>query len=150
MGGIGYVARILKTKIDDYITALVQSRINYSAPAQMYSPPGDDSPPLPDDKAFIVKKDGSGRFVVLGTLAVSGGAEAGEKILFSRDSDGATKAKIYLKADGTISVNGGSTKTARNGDPVQVTIPANSFIVSVSGGKRSASGWCFESFAGNC
>lgn len=106
MGGIGKVAKIIKTQIENFIIATVQARIDSPVPAPMYSPPGDDSPPLADDKAFIVKKDGAGLYVVLGTLMVSEGANPGEKILFSRDSYGVTQAKIYLKNDGTIEING--------------------------------------------
>lgn len=137
MGGIANVVKILKTKIENFVIATVQARINYTPGATLFSPSGDDSPPLPDDKALIVQKDGSGKYAVIGTLNISQGADAGEKILYSRDSDGAVQAKIHLKADGTISINGGSTKTARDGDPVTVTIPAGSFIVSVSGGSGS-------------
>ena len=41
--------------------------------------------------------------------------------------------KIEFTASGTI-INDGTAKTARDGDSVTVTIPANTFIVSVSGG----------------
>lgn len=41
--------------------------------------------------------------------------------------------KIEFTSSGTI-INDGTAKTARDGDSVTVTIPANTFIVSVSGG----------------
>jgi hypothetical protein len=67
---------------------------------------GDDSPPLPEDRVFIVKKDGSGEYAIVGVLAKSQGAEPGEKKLYSRDANGNTKGLIYIKKDGTIELNG--------------------------------------------
>lgn len=131
---MGSIGKIISTKISDFIIYTLESRLGYKIEAASYSPAGIDAPGLPDDKAFIVKKDGSGKYVALGTLNVSQGAEAGELILYSRDSDGENQAKIYLKKDGKVSINDGSTEAARNGDAVQVTIPAGTFIVSVSGG----------------
>ena len=72
-------------------------------------------------------------------VAVSDGSEfdnslvEGDRLLYSKD-----RAAIYkIGADGKHYFNDGSIEAARNGDAVQVTIPALTFIVSVSGGSGS-------------
>lgn len=47
---------------------------------------------------------------------------------------GAGTDSIEVQADGTVVVNGGSSRVARSGDPVKVTIPINTFLVAATGG----------------
>lgn len=58
----------------------------------------------------------------------------GETMLYSTDDEGNIKSKVYLDKDGVFTFNDGDKEAARNGDKVTVTIPAGTFIVSVSGG----------------
>jgi hypothetical protein len=131
---MGSIGKIISTKIEDFIIYTVQKRLGFPLELTAFSPSGDDSPALPDDKHFMVESDESGRYVSIGNLMISQGAKAGEKILYSRDSEGAIKSKLYLKADGTFSFNDGTIEAARNGDKVSVTIPAGTFLVAAQAG----------------
>ena len=58
----------------------------------------------------------------------------GDTKVYSTDADGAEQAKHYLDDGGIHTFNDGTLESARNTDPVKVTIPIGTFIVSVSGG----------------
>ena len=103
---MGRIGRWLSSKIETYITGIIESRIQERIQSLLFAPSGDDSPPLPEDKVLLIKIEGSGKHIVSGVLCSSQGAEKGEKKLFSRDSNGNVKATIYLKSDGTIEING--------------------------------------------
>jgi hypothetical protein len=103
---MGRIARWIRAKIDKYITGIIVSRVNNEIQALLFGISGDDSPPLPEDRLFIVKKEGTGEYSIVGVLAESQGAEPGEKKLYSRDSNGEKKALIFLKKDGIIELNG--------------------------------------------
>lgn len=100
------IGRWLSSKINTYITGIIESRINERIQSLLYAPSGDDSPPLPGDRILIFKVDGTGNYAISGILTKSQGAEPGEKKLYSRDSNGDVQAVIYLKGDGTIEING--------------------------------------------
>ena len=110
---MGRIADLIRTRINNYITGIVTSRVKSEISALLFTVSGDDSPPLPDDKVFIVKKDGSGDYAIVGVLAMSQGAVPGEKKLYSRDSEGNLKSLIYIKKDGTIEINGNADNAVR-------------------------------------
>ncbi|GAG06440.1 unnamed protein product, partial [marine sediment metagenome] len=92
-------------KIEDFIINTIEKRLNYNITANTYGPAGDDSPGLSDDRVFLASIDQSqGKMVVLGHLSVTQGAEPGEKIIYSRDDDGNTVAKIYFQKDGKLTI----------------------------------------------
>lgn len=99
---MGRIARLIKTEIEKFIVQTVESYFGANVTAETFAPSGDDSPPLPDDRVVLVQTDGTGNFVAVGVLSVSQGAKPGERILYSRDSDGAVKAAIRLLNDGKI------------------------------------------------
>lgn len=101
---MGVIANLISTKIEDFILNTVEKRTGFPVKGFSYAPPGDDSPGLPEDRHYIAKKDGQGNIVVIGTLVVSQGAKEGEKILYSRNSDGDTVAKIYFQNDGKLTI----------------------------------------------
>jgi len=103
---MGRIGRWIASKINTYITGTIESLVSERVQAMLYGQSGDDSPPLPDDRVLIVSVDGSGRYVITGVLSESQGAEPGEKILYSRDSNGTVKATISFKSDGTLEING--------------------------------------------
>ena len=103
---MGRIGRWLSSKIETYITGIIESRIQERIQSPLYAPSGDDSPPLPEDRVLLIKIDGSGKNIVAGVLSESQGAEPGEKKLYSRDNNGDAQAIIYLKSDGTIEING--------------------------------------------
>lgn len=103
---MGRVARWISSKIETYIEGIIESRINERIKTILYGVSGDDSPPLPNDRVLIVEKNGTGSYVACGVLVLSQGAEPGEKILYSRDSNGAVKSTIKLLSTGIIEING--------------------------------------------
>ena len=110
---MGNIVKIISTKIENYVISTVKKRIGFPTEHFHFSQSGDDSPPLPDDKAFIIKKDGTGNYIVMGNLMISQGAKIGEKILYSRDSDGNIKSKLYLNNAGEFIFNDGSDNAVR-------------------------------------
>jgi len=103
---MGRIGRWLSSVIETFITGTIESRINERIQSVLYGISGDDSPPLPEDRVLLIKIDGSGKCIVSGVLCLSQGAEPGEKIIYSRDSNGDVQSTIYLKSDGTIEING--------------------------------------------
>jgi len=110
---MGRIARWIRSQIDKYIIGVVESRLNTTIQAFLYGSPGDDSPPLPEDRVLIIKIDGSGKYAIAGTLVLSQGAEPGERKLYSRDNEGNLKSLIYLKNDGTMELNGNTDFAVR-------------------------------------
>lgn len=137
---MGIIARLLQTAIDDYVTATVERVVNANIDALLFSPSGDDSPPLPDDRILLIKVDGQGEYSACGVLNKSQGAKPGERIMFSRDTSGKLAAAVKLLNDGsvdisgkTVKINNGGKKAARKDDKVQVVIPAGTVVIAVAG-----------------
>lgn len=103
---MGRIARWLSSKIETYITGIVESRIQERIQTLLFGSSGDDSPPLPEDRVLLIRIEGTGNNIVSGVICESQGAEPGEKKLYSRDDDGVVQATVYLKSDGTIEING--------------------------------------------
>ena len=147
---MGRVGRLIKTEIEKFIVQTVESYCGKNQLCKQFGASGEDAPPLPEDRVLLVKVDGSGRYVSAGVLSVSQGAKPGEKILYSRNADNEVMALIKMLQDGVIKIEaaadvtvdsdakimlqGGGKAAARKGDKVKVTIPAGSFITTVSGG----------------
>lgn len=74
--------------------------------AEHFSTPGDDSHPLPNDYAVLVPVQQTGRVAAVGYIdpANEQAAAAGERRLYSRDSDGNIVATIWIKNDGEVLV----------------------------------------------
>lgn len=99
--------------------------------AQHFADPGDDSHPLADDLVVTVSSGGREHAVAYADLVNEPMSGPGEKRIYSRDSDGALVASIWLKADGTVVItnaDGGSFEMASGGD---VTI--NGVVIDTSG-----------------
>lgn len=103
---MGKIARWIRTKINDFVYGIIEDKINHTITSLLFSSSGDDSPPLPEDRVLIVKKEGSGEYAIVGVLCKSQGAEPGEKKLYSRDENGNLKGLIYIMKDGIIELNG--------------------------------------------
>jgi hypothetical protein len=138
--GLARLGKVINHAIDKFIGIIIETRKNYNQSVFLLGASGDDSPPCKNDKVIIIKIDGTGNFIGAGVLTESQGAKPGEKILFSRNADGTVAAIIKLLNDGTVDfdgerivLNGGGKKSARKGDKVKVTIPKDTFIVSVTG-----------------
>lgn len=81
-------ASYLRVKLDPIDTVMVPS----------FDDSGDDSPPLPGDKA-VCDDDHCFGFADVRNAGV---ALPGEKRLYARDEDGAVVGAVYLKRDGTL------------------------------------------------
>jgi hypothetical protein len=89
-------------------------------------PPGDDSPPLPGDLAYLGDDAGAGAAQALGYQdpETPGEAEPGEKRLYSRSGPGVVAASVFLKRDGAIvieSTGGASLTLAADGSALIAT-----------------------------
>ncbi len=87
--------------------------------AEHYAPTGVDAVPLEGDTAVTAPGTGNGRWVVMGYMDTknAGTAGPGEFRIYSRNSDGAIQATIWLKSDGSVVTNGVMTVDA-NGNMV--------------------------------
>ena len=101
---MGRIGKHLKAEIKEFIEQTVETRLNYRQSALTFTPSGDDSPPLENDRIILVSIDGNGKFAAVGVLTVSQGAKPGEKILYSRNSDGEVQAVLSLLNDGKVTL----------------------------------------------
>lgn len=114
---MGRIGKLVKTEIEKFIVATVETRFKFNQTADFYAASGDDAPPLEKDRIALIGVDGTGNFAAVGVLMVSQGAEPGERILYSRNSDGDVKAVLKLLGDGTIeAVAPGDIKVSTDGD----------------------------------
>ncbi len=99
---MGRIGKLIKTEIEKFIIATVETRYKFNQTADFYAASGDDAPPLENDRIALIDIDGTGNFAAIGVLMVSQGANPGERILYSRNSDGEVQAVLKLLGDGTI------------------------------------------------
>jgi hypothetical protein len=102
---VGIISRVIKHEIDKYVKITSEARKDNNEEALLYTPAGDDSLPLPDERLILIKVDGNGKYVVAGVLTPSQGAKPGEKYLFGRDPDGKVTSLIKMLNDGTVNVS---------------------------------------------
>ncbi|MCL2138215.1 MAG: hypothetical protein FWH41_01635 [Treponema sp.] len=137
----GRIGKVINHHIEKAVELIAETRKGYNQKGILFNSSGEDSPPIKNDKLALLKIDGTGKYAVVGIFNETQGAKPGEKIFFARDENGNIKSKLSMLGNGTIEVegkelllNGEGEKAARNGDSVKIKIPANTFIVSVSGG----------------
>lgn len=100
----------------------------------LFRPPGDDSRPLPGD--FVASSShpgGEGQAVVgFADYVNASVAKDGEVRRYSRDSEGAVKAELHLKADGELVLKNGAVELTlgASGD-VSISVPSGSLSLSV-------------------
>lgn len=110
---MGRIGKLIKTEIEKFIIATVETRFKYNQTADFYAASGDDAPPLEKDRIALVGIDGTGNFAAIGVLMVSQGAKPGERILYSRDKDGTPQAVLKLLGDGKLeAVSPGGVKVS--------------------------------------
>jgi hypothetical protein len=102
---VGIIARKIKEEIGKFIQLVTEHRKDFRQNALLYTPAGDDSVPLNEERLILVKVDGTGRYVAVGTLTPSQGAKPGEKIFFGRDAQGKIVSKIKMLNDGLFSLD---------------------------------------------
>jgi selenophosphate synthetase-related protein len=100
--GIGRIGKVLNHAIKYLIEIVAETYKGFNQKGILYNSSGDDSPPVKDDKVFLVKADGTGKYIIVGVLTQSQGAKPGEKILFARDESGKIKSKLSMLGEGSI------------------------------------------------
>lgn len=107
MGLIGRVTQFVRGRVS-------QVEVDPGAPVAPFtsdyaSAPGDDSPPLEGDWVLVVPGGGGGRSVAVGyaDTANAGTAAPGEKRLTARDSGGAIVIAVWLRGDGSLTIDNG-------------------------------------------
>ena len=99
---MGVIARAIKYAAQKFVTITGETRKDFNVNTLLYTPAGDDSIPLPDERLVLVKVDGTGKYVTVGVLTASQGAKPGEKILFARDNAGKVVSKLTFLGDGRV------------------------------------------------
>ena len=107
--------------------------------AEHFAPTGDDSPPLPGDYAATVPGSGKGGLQVTGYSDPDNTrvAAAGEKRIYSRDSDGNVIGWIWIKGDGAIE-GGNDNATVTISPDGTVTIDAPEVRLGTAAGRQVA------------
>lgn len=155
------IARLLQTENgdDEEIVQTVEAHYGENKFCDQYSSSGDDAPPLPEDRVVLVDIEGTGNHVAVGVLSKSQGAKPGEKIIYSRNSDGDVVAKIHLTNDGAVIVEGEKDLDLKVKGDVKISVDGNAEIkatnvtltgnVKVTGGTFEAGGTATPSGSGS-
>lgn len=99
---MGRIGKLIKTQIEKFIIATVETRFKFNQTCDFYASSGDDAPPIENDRIAVMGVDGTGNFVAIGVLMKSQGAKPGERFIYSQNDKGELKAIIKLLGDGKI------------------------------------------------
>jgi ribosomal protein L18E len=91
--------------MEKYVKITSEARKNNNEEALLYTPAGDDSIPVKDERLILIKIDGNGKYIIAGVLTPSQGAKPGEKIFFAREPDGDIVSKISMLNDGSVTLD---------------------------------------------
>lgn len=117
----GFIGKIIKSVIKDSLREItLEPYSNYSVESKQVSPAGVDCAPLSIDQGFASEIKGSaGKSVQIGVYPEPL-AEPGEIRLYSRDESGVQQAEIFIKVDGTITVNSNKAVIVNSVDPIEL------------------------------
>jgi hypothetical protein len=101
MGVTGRIGKVLYHNIEKIVELVTETYKGFNQNGILYNSSGEDSPPVKGDRVFLVKTDGTGKYIIVGVLMQSQGAKPGEKIFFARDEDGKIKSKLSMLGDGS-------------------------------------------------
>lgn len=117
MGALGKVLQAIKETKRDVTVRVIKAtmRAGENVLAELFAPAGDDSPPLPGDMGFFADNSQTGGRSCLGAIDQVNEplAAPGERRLYARDANGAPVVVIWLKADGTLELNGDADNAVR-------------------------------------
>jgi hypothetical protein len=102
---VGIIGRVLKHNIGKLVEIITETRKDFNQNSLLYTPAGDDSIPLEDERLILIKVNGNGKYIACGVLTPSQGAKPGEKYLFGRDTDGKVTSLIKMLNDGTVDIS---------------------------------------------
>lgn len=99
--------------------------------ASQFAPAGDDSAPLKSDKLLLVEVPKSGVFCIVGYADTINTPEAlaGERKLYARNAGGTIMCSLWLKADGSVHIEGAGSIVMEAGGNVVI----NGVTISPSG-----------------
>lgn len=104
--------------------------------SDIYSAPGDDSRPLPDDWVYLGETETQGGTAAVGFLDPENPQKsaAGEKRIYARDDSGSEVVELHLKNNGsaTLSNENGFTRLSPDGSGV-ISSPQGDFEVKADG-----------------
>jgi hypothetical protein len=92
----------------------------YTDVSNQILPPGIDSSPVENDQGVSIVIDGNAGKSVLVGVYPDLLAEKGETRIYSRDADGIQVAEIFLKKDGTITVDSDKKVIVNSIDPIEL------------------------------
>jgi hypothetical protein len=149
--GIGFniIGRKVGEEIKKFIQVVFEARKDDNRNALLYTPAGDDSIPLDDERLILLKVDGQGKYIAAGVLTPSQGAKPGEKIFFARDLDGAVVSKLSMLHEGHVDYTQDGNFTGNIEKNAELTVVGNASI-AVGGDKdEGVEGSRTESVGGN-
>ena len=105
--------------------------------ADLASPPGEDSEPLPGDAVALAEGSGAGELVAVGVLDTANELKAagGEVRRYARDESGAPVAEIWIKATGDIAIT-----AIKSGANIEISTVESGGKVTINGVEIDADG----------
>jgi len=137
---MGIIARCIKYAAEKLVTLTGETVKDFNINTLLYTPAGDDSIPLPDERLLLVKVDGTGKHVTAGVLTPSQGAKPGEKILFARDNDGNVVSKLSFLEDGTVKLEAEKDFIKTIKGDAEITVHKNVTITGTGDIRQDAKG----------
>lgn len=105
--------------------------------AKQYAPSGIDSNPISGMVAMYSRTELDGAEAIIGYLNINGMAKAGEIRFFSMDGNGAQQGYMWIKADGTLELNGNSDNAVRY-SPLSSALSSEANAINIELGKIAA------------
>jgi hypothetical protein len=99
---VGRIGRLVDLSVDEFVELIAETIAGNNETSDFFTPPGDDSVPLPEDRIVLVEVNGTNNAAAVGVLSVSQGAKPGEKILYARDKDCNVVSVFKMLNDGSV------------------------------------------------
>jgi hypothetical protein len=100
--GVNFIGRKIGEEIKKFVQLVFEARKDDNRNALLYTPAGDNSVPVNEERLILAKVDGEGKYIALGVLTLSQKAKPGEKILFGRDQKGNITVKVSMLNSGNF------------------------------------------------
>jgi hypothetical protein len=103
--GVNFIGRKIGEELKKFVQLIFEAWKDDNRNALLYTPAGDNSVPVNDERLILAKVDGDGKYIALGVLTLSQNAQPGEKILFGRDQKGNITVKISMFNSGDFKLD---------------------------------------------
>jgi hypothetical protein len=135
--------------MEKHVKITSEARKDNNEDALLYTPAGDDSIPVKDERLILIKVDGNGKYIITGVLTPSQGAKPGEKIFFAREPDGTIVSKLSMLHGGHVDFTQDGNFTGNVEKNAGITVVEN-VSIAIGGDKdEGVEGSRTESIAGN-